>query len=181
MMEIEVKILDIDLGKTEKAIKKLGGKLVHNNLLYKELYFSTENNNLKFSSMRLRAEGDDIYLAMKFKQGNNKKYLSRKELQIKVSDFDTTSEIIQQLGFKPIGIREKLRKEYKVGKIKVELDQYPNIPPYMEIEGNNQKHVNEFLTKLGYDLKYTVNFSATEIIRQYGKNPSNLTFKNKKK
>ncbi len=181
MTEIEVKILDIDIKSTEKTIKKLGGKLVHKNLLYREQYFTTDNESLDFSSLRLRSEGNEAYITMKFKKQGNKKFLSRKEIQVKVSDFKIASTLIQLMGFRPIGIREKIRKEYRLGNIKIELDQYPEIPPYLEIEGSSQRSVKQFLTKLGYDLKYTVHFSATEIIKQYGKNPNNLVFKNKKK
>ena len=122
MKEVEVKILDIDLKKVERTIKSLGGVLVHGNSLYRELYFKTGANNAKFSSMRLRSEGAKVFWTMKFKKGKDKKFLTREELQVEVSDFDLTSKMIQEMGFEPFGMREKYRKEYKIGRTKIELD-----------------------------------------------------------
>lgn len=179
MREVEVKILDINIRKVERKIKNLGGILVHKNILYKELYFEKPEKDVKFSSTRIRTEGSKVYWTMKFKKGNNTRFLTREELEIQVSDFETALRMMKEIGLRPLGLREKYRKKYKVGNISIELDQYPKIPPYMEIEGKNQKNVEAFLHKLGFDLKYTVRNSATEIIKQYGVNPNNLVFKKK--
>ncbi len=177
MNEVEVKILDVNLDSFKNTIRDLQGKLVHDRILYREMYFDASKHDVQFSSLRLRSQGDTCFLTMKFKVNKDVNFLTRKELEIEVSDFDTMQTMLQELGYEPYGLREKYRTEYKVGDVKVELDEYPEIPPYVEIEGNNQKSVEDFIKSLGFELKHTVHFSATEIIKQYGKDPSNLQFK----
>ncbi len=48
--------------------------------------------------------------------------------------------------------------------------------PYIEIEASNKKHAIEFLKKIGFDITYTTNKTATEVIRHAGLNPDNLVF-----
>lgn len=176
MSEVEVKILDVNLESFKTTISKLNGKLIHDRTLYKEMYFDASIHDVQFSSLRLRAQGQVCFLTMKFKVNKDINFLTRKELEIQVSDFDTTKIMLVELGYKPYGIREKYRTEYKVGDVKVELDEYPGIPPYAEIEADNQSSVEEFIKSLGFELKHTVHYSATEIIKQYGKDPSDLQF-----
>lgn len=181
MKEIELKILNIDRNKIKKSLKKLGATVIMKPTLVKELYFEMPilpDKQRKFSSFRLRSEGKNNYLTIKIKKGDgeDKIYHIREEVQISVSNFKQTKILLELLGFKAFRCREKIREDYKLGEIKIEIDQYPKMKPYIEIEGTNKKSIEQFLDKLGFPIRYTTNDTATQIIRRAGLDPNKLLF-----
>jgi len=45
---------------------------------------------------------------------------------------------------------EKKRTSYLLNDTKIEIDEWPLIPPYIEIEGQDEKIIYEIAEKLGY-------------------------------
>lgn len=176
--EIEVKILNIDLKKMRLKLKRLGATQVLKPTMMRELYFKSPLLKIKYSSFRLRAEGKKNFMTLKLKK-NDRLFEIRDEFEIEVDNFNTTKEILQFAGFKIFRQREKKREEYLIGKIKIEIDQYPKMKPYIEIEASNKKDVEKFLEKINFPLNYTTKKTATEIISRAGLNPNNLIFSKK--
>jgi len=174
--EIEVKILNIDKASIGKTLKKLGAIKILKPTLMRELYWESSAKKRLYSSFRLRSEGNDNFLTIKLKKEDNN-FEIRDEFEVAVGDFGKTKKILELAGFKVFRQREKVREEYKLGKTKIEIDQYPNMNPYLEIEGSSKKEVEKFLKKLGFSLKYTTNRTATEVIRDAGLDPNFLFFK----
>ncbi len=174
--EVELKILNINPTKTRKILRALGAKKTMPSTLLRELYFRGNGN---FSSLRLRSEGKKQYLTLKTKQ-EDKKFNIRMEHQIEVSDFDMTKKILELLGYTVFRQREKLREHYELPKVHIEIDQYPHMMPYMEIEAPSKKIAEDFIKKFGFPLSLTTNKTASEIIQDAGLNPDNLCFKEKR-
>ncbi len=75
--------------------------------------------------------------------------------------------------------QKKTREEYILGNIKIEVDEYPGMNPYIELEGRTKKDIDDFLEKFDFPLKYTTKDTASEIIKKAGLDPDNLVFKKK--
>jgi len=176
--EIEIKILNIDPKKFKINLKKLGGKMINKPTLLRELYFESPSEKRVYSSFRLRSEGQRSFLTLKMKK-DDRQFEIRDEYEVEVSDFNTARKILELAGFNVFRQREKMRESYKVGTIRIEVDTYPEIKPYAEIESTNKKDIKEFLDKMGFVLEYAVKKTATEIIRDAGLNPDNLVFPKK--
>lgn len=176
--EVEVKILNIDPKKLRRSLKKLGATQVFKPTIFREIYWKSPLQKWIYSSFRLRSEGKRNFLTLKIKK-DDKHFEIRDEFEIEVGDFSTTIKILELAGFKIFRQREKRREEYKIGNIKIEIDEYPLMKPYMEIEASNKKEAEGFLKELGFPLEYTTNRTATEIIRDSGLNPDQLFFKKK--
>ena len=67
-----------------------------------------------------------------------------------ILDFDTTLNI--------------LFDEYEL-----DIDTWPGIPTYVEVEGKSEEDLENILSKLGYSMKDTVSCTADDIYRKYGK------------
>lgn len=176
--EIELKILNIDRKKFIASLKKVGAKQILKPTLMCEVYLDSPAQERVYSSFRLRDEGKRIFLTLKLKK-EDKKFQIRDEFEVEVSDFDTTKKILELAGFKIFRQREKLREEYRLGKIKIEIDEYPKMKPYTEIEAPSKDELERFLKKLEFPIKYTTNKTATEILKDAGLNPDNLLFEKK--
>ena len=60
---------------------------------------------------------------------------------------------------------------FKLEKLKIEIDKYPSIPAYLEIEGS-KKEIENLLKRLGYKLSQTTNMNATSVLKYYNVNPN---------
>ena len=82
---------------------------------------------------------------------DNKKIDGTKELEIKVSDFNKTNLILNELGYNFRNYQENLRTIYLIDNVEISIDTWPLIPTYMEIEGKNNEDVLEVLNKINPD------------------------------
>jgi len=176
--EIEIKILNIDPEKLRINVKKLGGERIFKPILLRELYLESPSTKRVYSSFRLRSEGKRSFLTLKMKK-EDRQFEIRDEYEVEVSDFGTTRRILELAGFKVFRQREKMRESYRVGAIRIEVDTYPEMNPYAEIESANKKDIKKFIEKMGFALEYATKKTATEIIRDAGLNPDNLVFPKK--
>lgn len=174
--EIEIKILDIDVKRVRRDLRKIGGRLIMKPTLMHELYFESAQKERAYSSLRLRKEGKKTFLTIKVKK-EDKNFEIRDEYEIQVSSFEQAKKILEFMGFKIFRNREKIREEYKLKDTKIELDTYPNMNPYMEIEASSKKDVNTLLKSLNIKNSQIIKGTATEIIKSEGLDPNNLTFK----
>ena len=97
--------------------------------------------------IRLRSNGSCTTLTIKeikslMVDGTN-------ELEIVVSDFDETNRILQKLGYLPRTYQENFRIEYTMDGVNFDIDKWPKIPPYMEIEGFSEQSVLDAIDMLG--------------------------------
>lgn len=173
--EIEIKILNINLRRLKGAIKKIGGKQILKPMLMRELYFESPSKNRAYSSFRLRSEGKRNFLTLKIKK-DDERFEVRDEYEVEVIDFDMTKTILELAGFKVFRCREKKRESYRVANVRIEIDSYPNMNPYAEIESTSKRAIEVFIKKIGFNFKCVTKKTATEIIRDAGLDPDNLIF-----
>ncbi|MBI2148837.1 class IV adenylate cyclase [Candidatus Woesearchaeota archaeon] len=167
MKEIELKILNINEKEVTKNLIKLGAKKFPEELVI-EKHFDFEDDRIKDNKQlfRLRKLGDKVELAFKDKKIKDGKFRVQEEIETNVKNFDTMEKIIEKLGFKCIKHREKKRIHFTLNNVKIEVDKFPNIPPYIEIEGT-KKEIEKTVKLLGFNLNKTTSMTATEVLKRY--------------
>ena len=167
MLEIEIKILEIDPLEIERKLLNLGAKKEVTVLVVdKSFDFSNHFLNKRKQLLRLRVLGDKFYLAHK---GNmQKSEIARivEETETQIYDAKIMESILKKIGLQIVKHREKKRTSFILGNARCEIDQYPQIPPYMEIEGS-EKDILDIIGKLGYSLKDTTKMSASKVLKKY--------------
>ena len=144
-IEYEVRVLEIDIKKMQKKLKELNAELVEDVFQRRYVYDFKPVNPDKW--IRLRTNGNTTTLTIKDVQSS--KIDGTKEMEILVDDFDTTNEILNELGYKPRGIQENKRIKYNLNGVEVDIDTWPRIPTYLEVEGKNEEEVYKTLELLG--------------------------------
>lgn len=120
--------------------------------------------------VRLRKTNDKVTLATKHILANNNTSLQQMlETEIEVSSFMGANDLLIQLGYYFKSYQEKKRLSYRLFNHQIDIDTWPGIPPYMEIEGESEEDLNNFLKKLGLSLTDTISCTADEVYRLYGK------------
>ena len=166
--EIEVKVLDIDKKEIETRLRKLKAKKIFDGISYSIIYdFPDKRLDKKRSILRIRKEADEHFITFKRHLSSSKAKVAR-ELEVKIDDFNTMTDIFNMLGFKTKKYTKK-RVSYKLGKARIDMDKHPGIPWYLEIEAPNIKLINEAADKLKIDKKELKPWSTPQVKEYYKK------------
>jgi adenylate cyclase class 2 len=177
-IETEVKILEINSAGIHKKLLKIGAKKVEDCIIHERIFDFKDKPFPRGNLFRVRHHGNRTEVTFKTNPTGGSKFLEHEEYQTTVEDFDTMCKILELAGLIITNDRQKRRISYVLGKIKFEIDKYPTIPAYMEVEGE-RKDIVSALKKLGYTLKDTTNMSGSQVLKQYGVNVTYQRFKNK--
>jgi adenylate cyclase, class 2 len=145
-IEHEAKILDIDPEATERLILDHGGTRLGDKLMRRYVYDITPGDESKW--IRLRDAGGEATLAVKHITSDA--IDGTHEVEVAVDDFESTNELLAMLGFTPKSYQENRRTSFVLDSVELEIDQWPLIPPYLEIEGQSRDDVVRVAALLGY-------------------------------
>lgn len=172
--EKEVKFLNIDAKKIEKKLIDIGAKKIFQKT-YKRIVFDYPDLRMdkKGAWVRLRGEGEKITLTYKQRIGmksrngevNDK---SMKEIEVEVDDFDKTAMILRKIGLTDKFYMENKRIRYILGDIEFDIDFWPKLKPYLEIEAPTWAKVNKGIKMLGLNQKDKKIFSTAQVYRLSG-------------
>ncbi|MFA6074101.1 MAG: class IV adenylate cyclase [Candidatus Woesearchaeota archaeon] len=176
MDEIELKILEINIKQIDKKILALGGVKKGKFFVKSESYdFSNKLIKEKNELLRLRQVGDKVELTYKQHGRKEGKFKVCNELEINPSNFKKTKEILNALDLKTQNYWEKYRTSYVLGNVKLEIDELPGIPPFLELEGD-KCDIEKTVKLLGFSMKDTTNYAFKKVLKKYNKDIHNLKF-----
>ena len=180
-LEIEVKFYLPDIESMRRRILRLGaeskGRVFENNIRYED-----DCNTLlrKKSLLRLRCDTKTILTFKSTPPVASTEFKIFNELQVEVSDFETTNQILQKLGLHPEQIYQKWRETLILDQTGFYLDAMP-YGTFLEIEGS-ETDIRAYAARLGlsWHKRILLNYlEIFEIIRQQrGLKFTDLTFKN---
>ena len=110
----------------------------------------------------------------------NRIYLSKvhgQKLKKNTRDYNTIGRTIQiNLNTKIRNKKELIERWYitnevtkeKVNDIEIDIDHWPHIPPYIEVEAHSEKDIFDFLHLIGYTKEDTVSMNADDVYTHYG-------------
>ena len=163
--EYEITVLDIDVSEIEKKLESIGAIKQGEYFQKRNLYNFHEEYRGRF--IRLRTNGEKTTLTIKEKSAK-KEIGSVKELEIEVSSFEKANEILELLGYEHSTYQENKRIIYKLGHIEFDIDTWPMIPTYLEIEGKNKEDVEKMIKILDIDEEKLSLDKVSEIYKKYG-------------
>ena len=163
--EIEERVLEIDKDKVIAKLEELGAKKIGDWHQKRYVYdFIPKREN---EWIRLRTNGKETTLT--YKNVESKDISGTKELEIVVSDFEETNQLLKIMGYTPRSFQENLRTRYYLDHIEIDIDTWPLIPTYLEIEGNSEEDVKrvEKLLELNESKVTTMNCQDS-YLEEYG-------------
>ena len=95
-----------------------------------------------------------------------------KELEITVkvnSNYEKLHSDLERIGFKNRSYQENSRIQYVLNNVEIDIDSWPMIPTYLEIEGNSEQDVIEMQNLLGVDSSKLTTLNCDHIYKEiYG-------------
>lgn len=103
--------------------------------------------------LRLRDQGDKTTLTYKeADQGDGAPGIdSILEAEVEVSDFRAAQQLLEAMGFVTLRYQENYREEWHLDGVTFDLDTWPDLPTYLEIEGPNEADVQAAASTVGLD------------------------------
>jgi adenylate cyclase class 2 len=164
-IEHDAKILGVDPDLFETMLHHLGAERVsETRLMRRYVYDITPGDASKW--IRLRDTGREVTLTIK--QIVHDGIDGTHETEVVVDDFETTNALLGMLGFTPKAYQENRRTSFLLEGAQVELDEWPLIPPYVEIEAGSKDEVVRVAALLGVDASELTGENTTKVYARYG-------------
>ena len=163
--EIEERVLEVNVEEITKRLEDLNALKVGEWNQKRYVYdFNPKREN---EWIRLRDTGEQITLTYKNVEKNS--IDGTKELEVEVSDFEETNQLLKILGYNHKGYQENKRIRYVLNDVEIDIDSWPLIPTYMEIEGKTIEEVKEVEKLLEVNEEKITNLNCQDIYKKiYG-------------
>lgn len=134
--EFEIRVLEINDEEIIEKLEKLGATKIGEYDQKRYVYDLIPKNNGKW--IRLRTNGEKTTLA--YKDVISDIIDGTKEIKFEVRDFDEAKEFMERIGIKHRSYQENKRIQYYLfDGVEIDIDTWPMIPTYLEIEGKSEK------------------------------------------
>ena len=160
--EYEIRILEIDVKKFVDKIEKLGAVKVGE--WYQRRYVFDTMPKSESEWFRLRTNGEVTTLTYKNVEANT--IDGTKELEIEVSNFDDALSMMKLLGYKHRAYQENKRIRYLLDDVEIDIDSWPLIPTYVELESDSETKINDLIQKLKVDESKITALNCEDIYKE---------------
>lgn len=161
--EYEVRVLEIDKDDLIRKLESLNATKVGEFNQKRYVYDTIPKENGKW--IRLRTNGKETTLT--FKDVTSDKIDGTKEVEIEVSDLELTNEFLNKIGFFSKAYQENNRIRYILDDVELDIDSWPLIPTYLEIEGKDENSVLDMIEKLELDKSKVTSLDVQSVYEKF--------------
>lgn len=151
MKELEKKILGINKKEVIENLEKMGAEQTFKGLL-KVCYLDTDDGSIRKNGdlLRLREfEGEYTEIVYKTNKRIEEGCKVYDEYTFKGKDFNEAVEFFKKLNLQVTCSYQKKRTVYYYCDSEIVIDEYPEVPPFLEIESESPNQINDIIEYLG--------------------------------
>jgi adenylate cyclase class 2 len=166
-IEIEARFKNIHIDKIIKKIISLGGQDMGEKFLEETIFYDKKlkwRDDGKFARLRC-IDGKSIFTYKHIKKDSID---GTEEIEFSIDKPFQLKEFLSHLGLVAFRIQEKKRHTLILDGVTVDIDQWPLIPPYLEIEGKSESEIQAVAEKIGLMWEDALFIDARKIIEGYG-------------
>lgn len=181
-VETELSILEIDKPRIIAKLKNFGAKQTQKELLKVYWYCNIGDNPEDLPwFLRVRSYSDKKFeVTWKSHSKRDSHSRTHKEINFEVTNIQVIRDFFEGIGMELYAYQEKERVSFELDEWKFDIDTYPGIPTYIEIEGLNSKHIQQAIKKLNLEDNPIWNQGERLLIdKYYSKNWYDLKFRPK--
>ncbi|MEO5877616.1 MAG: FxLYD domain-containing protein [Streptosporangiaceae bacterium] len=141
----EVRFFDLDLVVVRRRLQGISASYAVPRQLVRRVMLENEVCRSRGAWVNVHSDGTRHVLSLV--RGE-----SRAALEVPVADFGAAREILEELGLTPSGQQESYQETWEIHGIRVQLSEWPGLPPSVEITGPLEEHVTWAARQLGLDL-----------------------------
>jgi adenylate cyclase class 2 len=163
-VEYEAKHLDIDPADMAARIASAGGVHVGRRLMRRYVYDTVPAAPTRW--IRLRDTGSEVTLCVK--EITSDAIDGTLETETAVGGFEAAHELLGRMGIAPRSYQENRRDSWLLDGVRLEIDTWPLIPPYLEIEGDTADEVWAAAARLSIAADELTSENTTKVYARFG-------------
>lgn len=175
MLEIEIKILEIESSKIQDTLLALGAEKTFEGYIHDVYYdFPDElENKLEANGrmFRLRKKGEQHIYTIKNKRKEIKQEegaVGKEEHETPITNIESFAKVLEKYGMVKTREKKKHRISYQVEWMEFDIDTYEGIPTLLEIEGSDGSMIQEWVEKLGLREHQQLLWGSRKLFKHYG-------------
>lgn len=149
--EIEVRFLEIDKETLIARLQELGAKDLGEDMLEEVIIYDKElswQRDVR-KMLRIRSRAGKIHLT--FKHHHENSATGTEEIEFEINDIKKAEALLDRLGYVSVRHQQKLRHTFHLGDVIIDIDTWPKVPTYVELEGTSEESLKEAAELLGLD------------------------------
>jgi adenylate cyclase class 2 len=148
--EYEATFTDVSKDDIRARLAAAGATLVKPEFLQKRsVFLLPAGHEIPGGWLRVRDEGDRVTMSLKVVDGD--KIENQRETELVISDFAAGKDLLTAIGAREKAYQESRREKWRLGDVEVTVDEWPFLPPYVEVEGPSEAAVRAAAGRLGFD------------------------------
>lgn len=160
--EIEAKWLNIDPTLFREQLRAAGAELVQpERQMTRATFDLPESSRMRGRWARVRDEGDKI--TMSYKQVDDRGVRGTKEINLVIDDFQKGCDFLVTLGLLQKSYQETKRESWLLDGAEVEVDTWPWVPTFVEVEAGSEDVLRAVAAKLDLDLARALHGSVEPV------------------
>ena len=169
--EIETKVLNIDFEKVNNRLKELGAECLQSTRLKVDWFRPVKVDQSNWF-LRIRSDSDGRNeVTLKTISKTNTIARECKEVSFFTEDVEKLKDLFVGIGLESYAHQDKDRTSWRYKGWRFDIDQYPNVPAFIEVEGESEDHVKKGIELLGLEGNKTWNDGERTLIqKEYGLN-----------
>jgi len=167
--EHEIKVLDVDIENLTKKLEEIGAKKVYDDARTIMALDTKDKHFLKHEDKLIRVTDEgSVKVTMHVHQSQPD---IKEGIKFKTSRLKETIDFFQEMGLDPISKVRAPRVSYELGQIDFDIDSFPAIPPFLEIDIEHVEEegytVESLLKRLGLENNKVVVMGTEDIHKLY--------------
>lgn len=149
--EIEVRFLETDKEELIKKLEELGAEDKGEYLLEERIIYDNAMTWRDGAHKILRLRTCDGKTKLTYKHRTEITAEGTEEIEFEVDNADAAEALLERLGYVAYRHQEKKRHTFHMGDVVVDIDTWPKIPTYVELEGPSEDALKTTANSLGLD------------------------------
>lgn len=163
-IEYEARFLEIDKIILIEKLRTLGATDKGEAFLKETIFYDTAGTWQEDGKLVRVRTINDSQTAVTFKHHRSQAVDGAYEAEFSTSDGKPVEEFLAQIGLVASRWQEKTRHTFLLDDVTIDIDTWPRIPTYLEIEGSSEHQIKQAAQKLGLDWQDAVFEDARNIL-----------------
>jgi adenylate cyclase class 2 len=147
--EFEARFLAVDVATIVQRLKTRSATCAMPRTLMRRIVFTNRDIEARRGWLRLRHQGESSFLTYKQTATAERAVDSILEAEVQVGDFEATRVLLEAMGLTALRYQENYREEWHLDGVTFDIDTWPDLPTFLEIEGPDEAAVRHATTDLG--------------------------------
>lgn len=175
-LEVEVRFLEVDVNGLKKRLFKLEAEDHGEDFLEEIIFYDRELKWQEYARKLVRVRKTKKGIFVTYKHQAVDSATGTEEIEFEVKDMrsfatEAVTKFLERVGLVAYRKQEKKRHTFKLDDVTIDIDTWPKVPTYVELEGPSEESLKKVAKLLKLDWSKAVFENPRALIKKYYKIP----------